>query len=228
MKTLLTLFLVLTVTLPVFAKTLHANSGNAAQLPELLAGLNSGDTLILRRGEYKFRSGLMLSNVSDVVIQGEGRVEIVVQNLDDAVLSVRNCERVQIKNLRMKHEKPSAEYICEGPVLDLEYSNKVFIAENWLNGCGAYGVMAERCKEVVIYKNRIFHNTFSALRFEEVTGIVHKNRLYDNMAEILTYGDCDLTFTDNEVHDNGGNSFKHTEFFSEMTGEKYQRRTLKL
>ena len=219
---------VLILTAPsVWGETFQAEPGRAEELHQLLNHLESGDRLVLKSGDYFLDDGLNLVNRDDVIIEGRGKATIVVKNLNQPVLALNSCKGVQLKSLRMRHLNPGREYRCEGAVVSIRDCDKVFITKSSLNGCGAYGVYAERSKNLVIYKNWIFNNTFSALRFENTAGIVHKNVIYDNMAEILTYGNCDLTFTENKVYDNAGNSFKHTQYFEQMTGEKYSHGKLK-
>lgn len=216
-KILLAILLLLTTAAQ--AKTLVFGPRNADQIPQALKSLKPGDTLVFQSGVYVFPQGLVLSGMEGVALEGRGKVEIVVTNLDDAVILLKNCRRIRITGLTARHEKPAPEYQCEGAVIRCDQSEDIFIAENRLNGCGAAGVFAMGSKNIVIYKNRIFNNSFAGVWMQDSSALVHGNRIYDNAASLITNGDCSVSLTENEIKNNSGNIFNDSEFFRRMTAK---------
>ena len=202
------------------AKTLSFTPSTVYQMDAALKDLKSGDKVVFQRGTYELNNGLRVQGLSNVSFEGRGRVEIVVKDLNDAVLGFDDCKDIQVKGLWLRHKTPAPEYQCEGAVVRLNRCQRVFIAENRLNGCGAAGVYAMSSKDVVIYKNRIFNNSFAAIWFADVSATVHGNRVYDNASSFISYGKCDVSFTENEIEGNSGNIFNNTTFFHQMTGLK--------
>lgn len=217
-KTLAAIILLLSTA--VQAKTLVFWPSSSDQVPRALESVQSGDTVVFQSGKYKFSSGLVLSEVEDVTVEARGKVELIVDNLDDAVLSVKNCRRVKISGFSARHEKPAPEYQCEGAVIRCDQSEDVFISENKLNGCGAAGVFAMGSKNIVVYKNRIFNNSFAGVWMQDSSALVHGNRIYNNASALITYGECNVSLTENRIENNKGNIFNDSDFFRRMTGRR--------
>ena len=198
------------------AKTLVFTPSDAYQLQDALSHLNSGDEVIFERGKYHLSRGLELSHLSNVRFRCRGRVELLVSDLDSAVISLDSCSRIRLEGFRARHVKPSKEYQCEGAVVRLRRCQDIFVAENDLNGCGAAGVYAQECKGVIVYKNRIFNNTFAGIWLNSSQVTVHKNKIYRNAAAVITYGDCEISLTENIIEENQGNIFTSTSYFNEV------------
>lgn len=212
--------LVLLLTTAAQAKILSFTPRTAFQIKGALKTLKSGDRIVFHRGTYNLANGLTISGLSDIVIEGKGEVELVVGNLNDAVLSFEDCQNVQIRGLSARHQRPADDYQCEGAVVRVVRCQQIFISENRLNGCGAAGVYGMTCKDLVIYKNRIFNNSFAGVWLHDVSATVHDNKIYDNASALITYGKCDVSLTENEVENNSGNIFNDTAFFRRMTGKR--------
>lgn len=150
-------------------------------------------------------------------MRGEGKVEIVLSNLDEAVISVADSEGVIIKGLRARHAQPNKEYACEGAVVEIRNSKQVAVTHSELNGCGAAGVYATGSSDVVIYKNTIFNNTFAGVWLYNTTAHIRQNRLFKNAADLITGGQTEVVMLDNEVENNKGNDFSETEFLRRIT-----------
>ena len=193
--------------------TYRYTPGQAYLLLDAFKNLESGDRVILERGTYRLERGLEINGLTDITIEGRGRVTLLVNDLDDAVIRVKSCSDVTLKGLRAAHEKPAGEYRCEGPVVEVRQSERVFIAENRLNGCGAAGVHAYHSQDVVVYRNHIFNNTYAAVWVTDSQVAVHDNWIYDNAATLCTFGECDITFTENKIKNNSGNDYIRTDFF---------------
>ena len=198
------------------AKTLVFSPSDAYQLQDALSRLKSGDEVIFEKGKYRLSQGLQVSGLSNVSFRCRGRVELLVSDLDSAVITLEQCERIRLQGFRARHVKPSEEYQCEGAVVRLRRCKDIFVAENELNGCGAAGVYAQECKGIIVYKNRIFNNTFAGIWLNSSQVTIHKNRINKNASAVFTYGDCEISLTENIIEENEGNIFTSTSYFQEV------------
>ena len=200
------------------AKTLVFNPSDAYQLQEALSQLNSGDEVIFESGKYRLSQGLRISGLSNVSFRCRGRVELLVSDLDSAVIALEQCERIRLEGFRARHVTPAKNYQCEGAVVRLSRCRDILVAGNELNGCGAAGVYAQDSKGIIVYKNRIFNNTFAGVWVNSSQVTIHKNRIYKNASAVITYGDCEISLTENRIEDNQGNIFTSTSYFKEVVG----------
>ena len=214
MKTsLICLIAILLLTGTALSETYRYSPGQAYLLPEAFANLESGDRVVLERGNYTLEHGLRLTDLSNITIEGQGRVNLQVNDLDSPVLEIMGCTDVTIKQLRLSHKNPGKEYQCEGAVIKVANSEKVLVARNHLNGCGAAGVYALQSKEIFVYQNRIYNNTYAGVWLTDAQVLVHDNDIYDNAAALSTYGKCDVTLTENRIRDNAGNDYVKGGYF---------------
>ena len=45
---------------------------------------------------------------------------------------------------------------------------------------------------------------------------IHRNRIYKNASAVITYGDCEISLTENIIEKNEGNIFTSTSYFQEV------------
>lgn len=202
------------------AETLRVGPGKAHRLPEIFSSLKDGDRVVFERGTYRTHRALTVSGRKNITVEGEGRVEVVLSNLDDPVFSVQGSERVLIKNLQARHLKPNEEYACEGAVVEVRDSQQIGVTGCRLDGCGAAGVYAMGAKDLVVFDNDIFNNSFAAVWLYDTTGIVRRNRMHDNASDLITGGQTEVTLLENEVEDNQGNDFLQTDWARSLVDEE--------
>jgi parallel beta-helix repeat protein len=212
-KSLTCLIAILLLTGTALCETYRYSPGQSHLLPQAFANLESGDRVVLERGNYTLEHGLKLNDLSNVTIEGQGRVTLQINDLDSPVLEIMGCTDVTIKQLRLSHKNPGSEYQCEGAVIKVANSEKVLVARNHLNGCGAAGVYAVQSKQVCVYQNRIYNNTYAGIWLTDSQILVDDNDIYDNAAALSTYGECDVTFTGNRIRDNAGNDYVRGGYF---------------
>lgn len=198
------------------AETYRVTPAQSGQVQAVLDRTVSGDTVIFERGTYRTQAALLLQGKSNLELRGSGRVEIVLDNLDEAVIEVRESQNIRIHGLRARHEKPSPEYMCEGAVISVLDSQQVGVSGCHLNGCGAAGVYARGVQDLIVFDNKIFNNTFAGVWVADTTGYVYKNHLYKNAADFITYGNSDIVLSGNRVEKNDGNEFSRGEFFESI------------
>lgn len=216
-----TFLLFLTLALSASAETLRVNPSKVDRLQSVLDNLKEGDTVIFERGVYRTKKALKLSEVRNVTLRGEGKVEIVLDNLEDPVIWVSDSQRVRISKLRARHQLPNKEYACEGAVVRVDGSLQVAVTESELDGCGAAGVYAVDTKDLVVFKNKIFNNSFAAVWTYNTNGLVRGNHIYKNAADLVSQGGSDMIFLDNVIEKNKGNDFYgSTDWVFEITGER--------
>ncbi|MGE0493504.1 MAG: right-handed parallel beta-helix repeat-containing protein [Vulcanimicrobiota bacterium] len=193
--------LLLVVSSGAFAEELTLTPENTDSLGVFLARARSGDVIELRSGQYVLDQGLVLSGLNNVTLRGRGEVELILTNLDQAVIRLEKCSRVFLVNLSARHQRPANEYQCEGAVIDISESSKILVKNCDLNGCGAAGVYAHDAKEVVVSGCRIHHNTYAGVWGYRSSLMLYRNRIEKN-ASAVKVDDCDLQMNENVVKDN--------------------------
>ncbi len=103
-----------------------------------------------------------LLRIDHVKIQGEGRVEIVIEDAYDAVFSVMGCDDVVLENLTFGHEVEPG--YCSGSVILCSKSQNVTIQNCDMYGCGTYGLEAYG-SSVVTVKDSIIHDCSYGITF---------------------------------------------------------------
>lgn len=195
------------------AEVYRLTPSRSAEAQAVLDRVVNGDTVIFERGVYRTHSALVLREKTGVELRSSGRVEIVLDNLDDAVLEIQRCQNIRITGLRARHEKPNKEYQCEGAVIAVRDSQQIGISRCELNGCGAAGVYATSVKDLIIFDNKIFNNSFAGVWVSDTTGHVYKNHLHHNASDFITYGESDIVLSANKIEKNDGNEYVRGDFF---------------
>lgn len=213
MKLLPLFILSLALFAPATAELYRLTPSQTERVQGVLDRLEEGDTVIFERGTYQTKDALVLKNKTGVELRASGKVEIVLNSLEQAVLEIENCQDIRISGLRARHQKPNREYACEGAVISVRQSEQVGISGCELNGCGAAGVYANQVKDLVVFDNKIFNNTFAGVWLSDTQGHIYRNRLYDNAADFVTSGECDVVMRANKVEKNDGNDFMRSDFF---------------
>lgn len=167
--------------------------------------------MILERGTYRLRNRLVLDGKKNIRIEGRGRVELIVSDLFEPVFEIRQCENIQVRHLRARHEEPAYGYECEGAVISVQKSNRVGIWDSQLNGCGAAGVYAMSSFDVVVKNNKIFNNSYAGVWLHDSRAYVVGNRITGNAASVVTTGKSWLTMLENKIEDNQGNIYSGAE-----------------
>lgn len=221
MRRLIVILLALSAySVPAWCDTLRVTPKHSSQLPEMLSKLQPGDSVIFERGVYDLERSLILSDQSDLVLRAEGKVELVLRDLESAVIELRHCERIRIQGLRARHLEPNSEYECEGAVITVRDSQQIAVKDCQLNGCGAAGVYATETRDLVVLNNILFRNTFAAVWLYNSSALVQGNRIHSNAAEVITTGECDVTLVGNQVKNNSGNTFGETEWSRRILRER--------
>lgn len=192
---------------PAWARTWTVTPRDAGRLQETLERLEPGDKVVFERGEYRLLNSLELFEKQDITLEGRGKVEFILPDLWQPVISVAQCRRVTIRHIRARHAESLQGYECEGAVISIQKSEKIGIFDCHLNGCGAAGVYAIESKTVVVKDNTIFNNTYAGVWLAQSEAYVLNNRIVDNAASVITWGDCRLTMIGNEIKNNRGNDY---------------------
>lgn len=202
------------------AETYRVNPSKAKRLDAVMEQLQPGDVVIFERGTYRTDKPILLTGVNQVELRGESGAEIVLSDLDEAVIELENCNQVHLSGLKARHAQPAAEYQCEGAVIRVSNSSRVAVTDSTLNGCGAAGVYAVGTTELAVLRNTIFNNTYAAVWVYDSSGVVQGNKMYKNAADLVTGGTCSVTLVDNTIENNDGNDYSTTEFIRQMLDKK--------
>ena len=167
---------------------------------DFINAISSNKTIILTAGKYDLskiiktdnknvsleyplvdeQSSIVISNIRDCCIKGDGTVIIVTPYQYADVLSFANCNKIKIMDLTLKHviEKGS----CLGDVIELNHCEDIEIRNCSLDGCGTYGVKAGFCKDILIAGSRIINCSYGAIEIAANKGtvLIKDNIIIDN------------------------------------------------
>lgn len=158
---------------------------------EAVKNCRDGDTILIMEGTYTFEKGLELFEKNNITILGREKVELVCTNMDDNVMWILTCNNIRIRNIKARHTNPTKEERCYGNVFALDSSTKVIIDDCEINGCGAIGVYASGCKDVLLRRNHIHNNSLWAVQHNGVGFLGEVDHIED------------LRFLDNKIENNG-------------------------
>lgn len=133
---------------------------------EAVSQVSDSDTVLIRAGTYELAGSITLTNVNNVVIQGDEGTYLVCNSMTDNVMWIMCCNGVEIRNLHATHADPSEHQSCTGNVFGIDSSSDVIIENCDINGCGAIGVYALFSDSIVLRNNYIHDNTIWAVYYD--------------------------------------------------------------
>ncbi len=203
---------------PAWARTWTFTPRDAGRLQEALERLEPGDKVVFERGQYRLLNTLELFEKQNITLEGRGKVEFILADLWQPVISLSQCKGVTIRHIRARHAESLDGYECEGAVISVQKCQKIGIFDSQLNGCGAAGVYAIESQTLVVKGNKIFNNTYAGVWLAESEAFVLDNKIVDNAASVITWGKCRLTMMGNEVRNNHGNEYTGADDIERLLG----------
>lgn len=168
-------------------------SGNLDSLPEVLKTLRDGDTLKIAEGTYNLKSALEFWGMENIVVTGDGEVELICEDMNDNVIWIFNSENITLRNIKARHTDPPATAKCTGNVIGIDGCENVTIENCDINGCGAIGVYTFISSGITLRDNHIHNNSLFAVQHDGVglqaaTDSLAGIRFIDNMIENNGHG----------------------------------------
>lgn len=148
--------------------TTIGSDGTLDSLEVIKPLLREGDTLRILPGVYEFNASIEFWGLRNVVIEGQGEVELVCTSMNNNVLWLFNSEGIQLRNMKLRHTDPPEGLYCTGNVIGLDGCQDITIANCEINGCGAIGVYSYISNGLFLRGNHIHHNSFYAVEFDGV------------------------------------------------------------
>jgi hypothetical protein len=147
----------------------------------------------------------MLRRREDLTIRCEPGTQILVSDVEENVLTIDRCERIEIGGAHLRHLKPLKEYKCHGAVVGIKESTGVEIVDCELDGCGAIGVSAWDSSELTVHHCHVHNNTFTALYLHGCDKVkITSSVIRDNGNLVQAYETRGLGMHDNTIERNGG------------------------
>lgn len=165
------------------ALTLSACGYALADLPEVRSGQviiakyvldaqRSGrDTVLIPAAIYLADSTLDLSAVSSLCIFFEPGSSLLLDDPWRDVVRIGACSEVTIQGCHFSHLVPFEDYQCHGAVFCIEGSRDVRLIDCEICGCGAMGLVLDRCSDVAIRNCLVENNSHSAFFVVDVDGL---------------------------------------------------------
>ncbi len=187
-----------------FAETIHVLPGGDT-LQKAINMAMSGDKIMISGGTYETQKSVEITRKSNLTIEGQGDVWLLCDDVNVDVINIINSKNIRLMNLKARHKKPLKEYQCHGSVVNITSSSNIHIEGCELNGCGAIGVYASNCKNLIITKNYIHKNSFTALYLFESNNVkITYNRIMNNKSFISLSNIKYLEMYGNTIQNNTG------------------------
>jgi len=171
-------------------------------IQEALNRLEDGGILILSSGSYDITGTVVLENRKDLTLEGVGEVWINTKGIDHHVITLVNCHRITLKNIKAQHvilEEGDNDPIkdpTDGAVLGALGGSSVSIISCELVGCGIYGIYAYESDSLLLEDCYLHHNSKNAALFKtgaKPMDVVIKDCIItDNAGTIEVQGDVDV------------------------------------
>ena len=190
----------------------QASPGPRNQLPtlktdlqQLIDSAKDNEIIQISPGRYVLPQGLILEDRHDLVLTCTSRAEILVNDVTQNVVTIRDSGRIRLENLLLRHVNPLQKYDCHGDVVEIRASSHITILNCDLNGCGAIGVSARGSSNLTVQNCLIHHNTFNAFYLQDCSNVrIHSNVIEDNANFLQAYGLNDIEACNNVIRRNGG------------------------
>ena len=96
---------------------------------------------------------LTLVNMKNITIHGDGDCHIVVEPAYAYVMHFINCKNINLENITMGHTSVG---FCTGGVVGMTNCCEMSIDGCDLYGCGAYGIIANHSKDIIIRETALY------------------------------------------------------------------------
>jgi hypothetical protein len=201
-------------------KVVILTADKSATLPAVLKSLPNGSRVILKAGRYQFNKGLVLENKKNITLEGQGEAWILVKDAYANVLTIRGSSNITIKGLKMRHNIIFKNYQCEGAVISVIRSHKIWVRNNTLNGSGAIGVRGYRSSNLVVTHNFLHTNSMTAIMLDRSAWIaIHNNTIVSNGSTLYLWRTHGLRMSRNAISHNNGHTPLSTPFMRKVLGK---------
>ncbi|GMT49038.1 MAG: hypothetical protein IEMM0008_0577 [bacterium] len=187
-----------------FGKTIHVLPGGDT-LQQTIEKAVSGDKILISEGTYETKKPIEITRKSNLTIEGQGNVWLLCDDVNVDVINISFSKNIKLVNLKARHKKPLKEYQCHGSVVKIALSSNIHIEDCELNGCGAIGIYTINSKKIVITKNYIHKNSFTALYLSNSTDVkITYNKIMNNKSFISLSNIKYLEMYGNTIQNNRG------------------------
>lgn len=167
-----------------------------------------------------YKDSLQINNKQNLTIEGQGDVWIIVDNIYTDVIKIQASQRIFLKNIKARHQKPLDNFNCEGAVINIINSDYIWLNSCELNGSGAIGVQAEKSTNIIVNQCYIHHNTLAAFWLYGSDFIaIHDNTITANGSTIYGLKAGDIRMNNNIIGNNQGRFTWSSPFTREIMGE---------
>ena len=140
----------------------------------------AGNTQIVIESDIASKTPIIVSR-SNITISGDLSIGTMlsINDPEETVLVLENCEDVTIKNLKLRHLTGGES--CSSSVISLHNCKNITISNCDISGCGAYGIrVAEDCSNINITNNKIYDCSLSGIEFYGKDSRITGNTFYHN------------------------------------------------
>jgi hypothetical protein len=162
---------------------------------------------------------ILISNVTNMTIEGTDSVTILVEPRYAWVLSFTKCSAIKLEHLVIGHTE--AGY-CSGGVVHFDHGSDITIDNCTLFGCGTEGLGLEFVKGFSFRKSTIKKCTYDLMTLNGCSDILFEDAIFRNTKEfdMVTLVDCNrITFSRCVFRNNSNGEFMPYLFNIDETSE---------
>ncbi|MCK5841865.1 MAG: right-handed parallel beta-helix repeat-containing protein [Candidatus Sabulitectum sp.] len=156
---------------------------------------------------YLCETTIILSNLSNMDIIFEPGSRILLDDTEQHVIQLQNCENINISGGYFSHVEPEEFGYCQGSVFDLVRSNSITVDRCEVRGCGKVGFFVTQCSSLFITNCVIKDNTQAAFRIVSVDELLIADCVISDNDHLFTFEDegaiTRLRMVGNSITNNG-------------------------
>ncbi len=137
---------------------------SSGEVNGIIQKMKPGEKLVFRAGSYRFERTIGIREKSSIVIEGQGKVEIILDKKDSVVFYITGSDNTEIRNISARHETPIQPGVfCTAGVVLINTSHDILLEKLELNGSGTHGVEIFRATSVTVRDSYLHHNSVAAI-----------------------------------------------------------------
>ena len=164
-----------------------------------------GATITIPRARYISQQSIIVQARHDLTIICPRGTEILVDDVDEHVVTITESTGITIQGAHLRHKAPAADYECHGAVVRAEGSSELHFVDSDLHGCGAIGLSAHECQNILVSRCSIRENSYVAISLNTCENVMIAGNIITDNQLTLSLRDCrSVRMQDNLITGNGG------------------------
>lgn len=180
--------IIILLSLPCFITPTEAQT-NTHDLGAVFENVQDYQEIRLLPQTYIIHEPIVLRDKKEVTIICEDETQILCTDSQQDVFRIELCDNITIENGSFGHRIPEEES-CSEAVFTIRGSRGITITNCEIFGCGAIGVQAEGCTDIILMDCMIRDNSWTAYYLFTCDSIKAINCVYEGNYTFLESDNC--------------------------------------